>query len=162
MLSGALHIRFNDVELIAPSLKFISEGYRDDEFRGPLIKVLNTKLFLDPVKMKKFEKLATQFNLNDNKLIYEGNFNDPINSANTALHIGHDCNIAGPFGYYKTLYFFVVVYSYFSLARLFQNATSQSQLARLLDKIQMPIFLCDLLHFGCMFKFGIFLLYSWL
>ena len=57
----------------------------------------------DPVKRKKFEKLATQFHLDGNKLIYEGKICVPRKSVKTVLHMAHDCKIAGHFGFYKTL-----------------------------------------------------------
>ena len=102
-LSRAPHIRVNDIEISTPSLEFITEAYKDDEFYGPLISVIKKKVLQDPVKRKKFEKLATNFHLDGNKLIYEGKICVPRKSVKSILHMAHDCKIAGHFGYYKTL-----------------------------------------------------------
>ena len=94
-LAGAPHIHVNDVELMTPSLYLISDGYKEDEFYSPLIKVLNDEVLKDPVKMKKFEKLATHFHHGGNRLIYEGKICVPRKSVNQILQMAHDCKDAG-------------------------------------------------------------------
>ena len=76
-LSRAPHINVNDIEAMTPSLDFITDGYKEDQFYGTLFKVLNNDVLEDHVKMKKFEKLATHFYRDGNKLIYEGKYAFP-------------------------------------------------------------------------------------
>lgn len=102
-LSRAPHIHVNDIEVMTPSLDFITDGYKEDEFYGPLIKVMNKEVLKDPVKMKKFEKLATHFHEDGKRLIYEGKICVPRKSVKQILQMAHDCKVAGHFAVYKTL-----------------------------------------------------------
>ena len=60
-LSRAPHIKVNDIEVMTPSIDFITSAYKEDEFYGPLIQVLNKRFLQDPVKRKKFVEISNTF-----------------------------------------------------------------------------------------------------
>lgn len=101
-LSRAPQLLINDLEVLKIDPEVLL-SYEEDEFYGPLLKVMEGKNLQDGIKDRKFKSLINMFHRDGSKLLYEGKLCIPRKSVRDLLHMAHDAKIAGHFGYFKTL-----------------------------------------------------------
>ena len=103
VLSRAPHIAVNDLEAVSINEDDIFSCLEEDDFYGPLLKVLRGEKLKDSVKDRKFRILSKYFHEDERGLFYEGKRCVPKKSVPKLLQLAHDSKIAGHFGFYKTM-----------------------------------------------------------
>lgn len=102
-LSRAPHALVNAVDIMKIKTEDVLGSYEDDQFYGPLLKVMNGVKLPNEFQQKKFEKLTPFFQLKGSKIFYDGKLCVPRKAVSNVLQLAHDAKISGHFGYYKTM-----------------------------------------------------------
>jgi len=103
VLSRAPQLLVNDLEVLKVDPEDVCTSYDDDEFFGPLLKVMEGQNLSDKIKDKKFKSLIGMYHRDGRKLLYNGKLCIPRKAVPGIMHMAHDAKIAGHFGYFKTL-----------------------------------------------------------
>ena len=102
-LSRAPQLLINDLEVLRMDSEDIFDQYEEDDFYGPLLKVMDGHDLSDKIKDRKFKSLMNMFHRDGRKLLYQGKLCVPRKAVRDVLHLAHDAKVAGHFGYFKTL-----------------------------------------------------------
>ena len=102
-LPRAPQLLINDLEVLRMDSEDIFDQYEEDDFYGPLLKVMDGHDLSDKIKDRKFKNLMNMFHRDGRKLLYQGKLCVPRKAVRDVLHLAHDAKVAGHFGYFKTL-----------------------------------------------------------